>query len=189
MYYFERALAVTGRHRAFSTDDPRMAPVKPFTDEIREAYAYNQIGLAYKARRHPHQPRTADIQATYLPRHRAALSDGLASSCMALSVVCCCWLQGMGMVKEAEQAFLRGLEHEPDMYELVANMGVLLLDAYVHTPQTGLASPRPPRHTQLHASDWYDLTPPPRRRAVAGWCGGAGTSWTWPSCGWSGPWP
>lgn len=74
VYYFERALAVTGRHRAFSTDDPRMAPVKPFTDEIREAYAYNQIGLAYKARRHPHPPRTADIQAIYLLRHRAALT-------------------------------------------------------------------------------------------------------------------
>lgn len=58
---------------------------------------------------------------------------------MAMCVACCWWLQGMGMVKEAEQAFLRGLEHEPDMYELVANMGVLLLDAYVHPPQTGPA--------------------------------------------------
>ena len=38
------------------------------------------------------------------------------------------FLQAMGMPHEAEQEFLRGLQYEPNSYELLANLGTIFLE-------------------------------------------------------------
>jgi hypothetical protein len=63
VYFFERALAASGRHRQFSTD-PKETIGKPYTDEIREAYAYNQMALAYKARPLSSRPKAKHVKVS-----------------------------------------------------------------------------------------------------------------------------